>query len=221
MSSSAPLPSFSAIVVAAGKGLRAGQDIPKQFASWRGKPVLRHSVETLSAAGADPLVVAIPPGFDELARKSLEGISRVEFVTGGATRQNSVSAALDLLAPHEPERVLIHDAARPELPQAIIERLLLALNDYTGAIPVLPVVDSLVVARGNVMAGSSDRESLRRVQTPQAFRFAAIHAAHRAWTGDATAGDDAQVLAANGGAVALVEGSETLRKLTFAEDFDG
>ena len=83
------------------------------------------------------------------------------------------------------------------------------------------MVDSLVIAKGDLMTGTAERESLRRVQTPQAFRFAAIHKAHRAWTGPTTAGDDAQVLAANGGTVALVEGSEALRKLTFAEDFDG
>lgn len=219
MSRSAALPSFAAIVVAAGKGIRAGQKVPKQFADWRGKPVVSHSVAALIAAGADPVVVAIPRGAEMQAMTALREFGAVRFVTGGATRQESVAKALDSLADDAPERVLIHDAARPDLPLAVIERLLLSLNEYPGAIPTLPVVDSLAIDRNGVMAGSADREALRRVQTPQAFRFPAVHAAHRAWQGEPTAGDDAQVLAAHGGAVALVEGSEALRKLTFAEDF--
>jgi 2-C-methyl-D-erythritol 4-phosphate cytidylyltransferase/2-C-methyl-D-erythritol 2,4-cyclodiphosphate synthase len=219
MSRAEPLPPFAAIVVAAGKGIRAGQAVPKQFADWRGKPVVSHSVAALLAAGADPVVVAIPRGAEMQAMAALREFGSVRFVTGGATRQESVAKALDSLAEHAPERVLIHDAARPDLPLAVIERLLLSLNDYPGAIPTLPVVDSLAINKDGVMAGSADRDALRRVQTPQAFRYAAIHAAHRAWQGDPSAGDDAQVLAAQGGAVALVEGSEALRKLTFAEDF--
>lgn len=219
MSRSDPLPSFAAIVVAAGKGVRAGQVVPKQFAVWRGKPVVAHSVGALIAAGADPVVVAIPRGAEMQAMMALRDFGMVRFVTGGATRQESVAVALDSLAEDAPERVLIHDAARPDLPLEVIERLLLSLNAHPGAIPTLPVVDSLAIAQDGVMGGSADRNALRRVQTPQAFRYEAIHAAHRAWDGAPTAGDDAQVLAANGGTVALVEGSEALRKLTFAEDF--
>jgi 2-C-methyl-D-erythritol 4-phosphate cytidylyltransferase / 2-C-methyl-D-erythritol 2,4-cyclodiphosphate synthase len=220
MSRADPPPSFAAIVVAAGKGIRAGQILPKQFADWRGKPVVSHSVAALIAAGANPVVVAIPRGAEMQAMTALREFGSVRFVTGGATRQASVARALDSLAEDAPERVLIHDAARPDLPVAVIKRLLRSLSDYPGAIPTLPVVDSLAIDQDGVMAGSADRETLRRVQTPQAFRYAAIHAAHRAWPGEATAGDDAQVLAAHGGKVALVEGSEALRKLTFAEDFN-
>ena len=154
------------------------------------------------------------------AMMTLRDYGKVRFVTGGATRQESVAVALDSLAEDAPERVLIHDAARPELPLEVIERLLLSLTVHPGAIPTLPVVDSLAIDNDGVMGGSADREVLRRVQTPQAFRYAEIHAAHRAWQGAPMAGDDAQVLAAHGGSVALVEGSEVLRKLTFAEDFD-
>ena len=115
--------------------------------------------------------------------------------------------------------VLIHDAARPDLPRSVVERLLSALATQPGAIPVLPVVDSIAVAAGGLMASAARREELRRVQTPQAFRYADILAAHRAWDGAADAGDDAQVARAAGLPVALVEGDERLRKLTFAEDF--
>ncbi|WP_374405741.1 bifunctional 2-C-methyl-D-erythritol 4-phosphate cytidylyltransferase/2-C-methyl-D-erythritol 2,4-cyclodiphosphate synthase [Pelagerythrobacter sp.] len=219
MSEAPALPPFAAIVVAAGKGLRAGQPVPKQFANWRGKPVVRYSVEALAAAGADPIVVAIPEGADEIATAALDGIATVEFITGGATRQESVRLALGALERRSPSHVLIHDAARPILPRPVIDRLLGALDSQSGAIPVLPVIDSLARDDGGMMAGSAPREDLRRVQTPQAFRFADILAAHRAWAGSATAGDDAQVLRAAGGTVALVEGDEALRKLTFAEDF--
>ena len=212
-----PLPSFAAIVVAAGKGLRAGQPVPKQFALWRGKPVVRHSVENLLEAGASPVVVMIPEGGEQLLSDALAGLEGWQTVTGGATRQHSV--ALGLEAIENAERVLIHDAARPHLPPAVIEVLLRALEQTPGAIPTLPVVDSLAIDEGGVMAGSAERDTLRRVQTPQAFRFADILAAHRAWQDEPTAGDDAQVLRAAGGAVALVEGDECLRKLTFAEDF--
>ena len=210
------LPSFAAVVVAAGQGLRAGQPVPKQFANWRGKPVVRHSVEALLNAGAKQVIVAIPEGADDMAIAALSGLD-VVLATGGATRQESVRRALEAIG--ATDRVLIHDAARPSLSRPVIERLLRALDKYPGAIPVVPVVDSLAVDLGGVMSGSADRSTLRRVQTPQAFRFADILSAHRAWTGEPTAGDDAQVLRAVGGTVALVEGDEALAKLTFAGDF--
>jgi 2-C-methyl-D-erythritol 4-phosphate cytidylyltransferase / 2-C-methyl-D-erythritol 2,4-cyclodiphosphate synthase len=217
MQDPAPLPGFAAIVVAAGQGLRAGQPLPKQFAHWRGKPVLRHSVESLIAAGASPIVIAVPENGEQAAQAALAGLEGFRLVTGGETRQQSVARALRALG--AAERVLIHDAARPDLPRAVIARLLAALDDHAGAIPVLPVVDSLSLDTGGMMTGTAPREQLRRVQTPQAFRFAAILAAHNAWQGDAPAGDDAQVLRAAGGEVAHVPGDERLAKLTFAEDF--
>ena len=212
-------PLFAAIVVAAGEGLRAGQPVPKQFATWRGKPVLRHSVETLLASGAGPVVVAIPADADGLAAQALAGLDGVRTARGGATRQQSVALALEVLGHDAPEKVLIHDAARPDLPPEVIARLLAALERNIGAIPVLPVVDSMISAEGGTMDGAADRERLRRVQTPQAFHFPDILAAHRAWLGEPNAGDDAQILHAAGGRVALVEGDERLKKLTFPEDF--
>jgi 2-C-methyl-D-erythritol 4-phosphate cytidylyltransferase/2-C-methyl-D-erythritol 2,4-cyclodiphosphate synthase len=214
-----PTPRFTAVIVAAGQGLRAGRPMPKQFAQWRGKPVVRHSAEALIAAGAEPLVVAIPEGGADVAADALAGLPGVRLITGGATRQASVRAALEALSPEEPRFVLIHDAARPDCPAQVVERLLAALDAHAAAIPVLPVVDSLAHADGALMAESADREALRRVQTPQAFRYGEILAAHRAWVGEPGAGDDAQVARAAGLAVALVDGDERLRKLTFAEDF--
>ena len=217
MADEAPLPPFAAIVVAAGKGMRAGLPLPKQFAPWRGKPVLRHSVEALLAAGAAPLVVVLPEGGEDAAAVALQGLAGWQAVPGGETRQQSVANGLAHIA--RADRVLIHDAARPDLPRSVIARLLSALENHEGAIPVLPVVDSLAVDENGLMAGTGDRDALRRVQTPQAFRFADIRAAHEGWQGRQPPGDDAQVLRSAGGTVALVEGDERLKKLTFAEDF--
>ena len=220
MASMPPLPPFAAIVVAAGKGLRVGGDMPKQFREWRSKPLIRHSVEALKAAGADPLLIVIAKDALSDAEAALARIEGIMFVSGGATRQDSVRNGLEALVAAAPERVLIHDAARPDLPHPVLVRLLSALDSHPGAIPVLPVVDSLAVAGADgTMGGKADRETLRRVQTPQAFRFDAILAAHRAWQGLTDAGDDAQVLMASSGSVALVDGDERLKKITFAEDF--
>jgi len=225
MNRTTPLPPFGALIVAAGRGLRAGGDTPKQFREYRGRPVIRHSVKTLLDAGASPLIVVIAAGAEKDAKSALESLDGYHLVEGGASRQDSVRAGLEAMqtSGFAPKHVLIHDAARPDLPVAVIERLVEALDHHPGAIPTLPVVDSLAVASVNeTMAGSAERETLRRVQTPQAFRFADILAAHRSWAGSNDAGDDAQVFTAvaenSAGSVALVQGDERLKKITFAED---
>jgi 2-C-methyl-D-erythritol 4-phosphate cytidylyltransferase/2-C-methyl-D-erythritol 2,4-cyclodiphosphate synthase len=214
-----PLPSIAAVVVAAGQGLRAGQPLPKQFARWRGKPVVTHSVEALIAAGCAPIVVVIPDGAEQIAEAALAGIANLRLIPGGATRQQSVQIGLDALAVDAPKYVLIHDAARPVVPQAVIARLIAALEVQQAAIPVLPLIDSLAQERDGIMAATADRGILRRVQTPQAFHYPAILAAHRAWQGVASAGDDAQVALAAGIVIAMIEGDEALQKLTYPSDF--
>jgi len=205
----------AALVVAAGKGLRAGTALPKQFAPWRGRPLVLHSVEAFAGAGISTIVVVVAPEQLDHARSLLEGIAGVRIVPGGVMRQESVCAGLKALAGDPPDAVLIHDAARPTLPAAVIARLLAALEHAPGAIPVLPVVDSL----HREGKGKVAREDLHRVQTPQAFRFSDILAAHRGWEAAPEAGDDAEVARAAGLKVALVEGDEALRKITFASDF--
>ena len=216
-------PRVAAIVVAAGQGIRAGQSLPKQFANWRGKPVVRHSVEALAQAGLAPILVMVPHGGEELARQALSGIAGVQLAVGGKTRQESVRLGLEVLAADKPERVLIHDAARPALSPGVIGRILEALDVSKAVIPVLSVVDSIAHcedgASGPVMGAPARREALRRVQTPQAFHFPEILEAHRNWTAATDAGDDAQVAQAHGLESALVEGDEALHKLTFASDF--
>jgi len=220
MASPSPLPPFAAVIVAAGKGLRIGGDTPKQFRTYRGKPVLQHSVEALTLAGCETLVIVAPDGLHEEALSACGNPRGALIVTGATTRQGSVRAGLEALETAAPSHVLIHDAARPDVPRAVIGRLLAALENHAGAIPTLPVVDSLAVADAdNTMAGTAQRETLRRVQTPQAFRYDKILAAHREWTGTPDAGDDAQVLIASNHSVALVDGNERLKKITYAEDF--
>ena len=193
--------------------------MPKQFAPYRGSSVLRHGIEALLRGGVTRFAIAIPKGADDIANKCLGGIDGLSLVTGGATRQESVARGLEALVDHAPDIVLIHDAARPDCPPAVIARLCNALEASPGAVPVLPVVDSMIVADGGFMAADAKRETLRRVQTPQVFHYEAILAAHRSWSGAPAAGDDAQVLQAAGGVIALVDGDERLKKLTFAEDF--
>lgn len=220
----APLPpsirATAAVVVAAGKGLRTGGTVPKQFVQWRGKPLVRHSVEALVDAGVSPIMVAIPEGWEEIAANSLDGLAGVRFVLGGETRQASVRIALEALEADAPAQVLIHDAARPLLSQAVIGGLIESLQRGVAAIPVLPVVDSMIRGAGDAMSGKVEREELYRVQTPQAFNFGTILDAHRRWEGAPDAGDDAQVAVAAGHEVLLAPGDEALRKVTFAADLE-
>jgi 2-C-methyl-D-erythritol 4-phosphate cytidylyltransferase/2-C-methyl-D-erythritol 2,4-cyclodiphosphate synthase len=209
-----------ALVVAAGSGSRAGDPLPKQYRVLAGKPLLARAVEHLRQAPVDDVRVVIGPGQEQLYRQALGDEPLPSFVTGGATRQQSVRNGLEAIAADGgADMVLIHDAARPFLPRAVVERLLAALEEADGAVPVLPVVDSL--ARADAGLGETvERTGLVRVQTPQAFRFGGILAAHRGWSGAADATDDAQVARAHGLFVATVEGDRMLEKLTYTQDFE-
>lgn len=208
---------FSGIIVAAGSGSRAGGD--KQWRTLGGKPVLRWSVEALLNAGTDEVVIVVAPGEDARTADALAGLSNWHAVAGGAARADSVRAGLSALtcAPDQP--VLIHDAARPLLPQAVIERLLTALDTADGALPALPVADSLRRGDNGQMAGVVERDGLWRAQTPQAFRRQTIEAAYAAWTSADAPTDEAVVVERNSGRVALIEGDQRLMKLTYPEDF--
>lgn len=214
-----PCAEVAAVLVAAGKGLRAGGTLPKQFADYGGEPLVRHSARALASAGVAPIVVAIPAGWDDVAKTALAGIEGVRFIHGGESRQQSVRRALESLEQDAPSKVLIHDGARPALPKVVIDRLVAALSKHDGAIPALAVVDSVVRAEHGLRSEAVSRDGLHRVQTPQAFHFAAILSAHRSWAGPGEAGDDSEVAQAAGLTVALVEGDERLRKVTFANDF--
>lgn len=208
-------PRIAALIVAAGQGVRSGSAIPKQFAPVAGKPMIAHSHAALAAHPAiDQLLVAIGAGQESLLEAALNDAL---CVPGGATRRLSVLNGLEALATDAPDYVLIHDAARPFIPHAVIDRLIAALEHAPGAVPALPVADTLV--RGDLELGEVvPRDGLHRVQTPQAFRFADILAAHRAWDGDEPT-DDAQMLRAAGGVVTLIEGDTMLEKITHPGDF--
>ncbi len=212
-----------ALVVAAGSGSRAGGALPKQFAPLAGEAVLAHAVDHLRHPQIDALQLVIAPGQEDLCRRALGNRALPAPVVGGATRQQSVRNGLEALAARgDVERVLIHDAARPFVAAAVVGRLLAALEQNEGAVPVLPLPDSLALADGGagaVLGDAVPRDRLVRVQTPQAFRFPAILSAHRGWSGAADATDDAQVARAAGFRVATVPGDDALDKLTFPEDF--
>ena len=201
-----------ALIVAAGSGSRAGGEVPKQYRRLAGKPLLAHAIDHLSHPRIDAIQVVIGDGQEAAYAEAIGTRALPAPVIGGATRWESVVRGLAALG--DAEIVLIHDAARPFLPGAVIDRLLDALASHDGAIPALPVVDTLTTRAGE----NVDREALLRVQTPQAFRLAAIRAAHAAWTvGEPT--DDAQVARAAGLDVVPVEGDPALEKLTWEADF--
>ncbi|MEC8033492.1 MAG: bifunctional 2-C-methyl-D-erythritol 4-phosphate cytidylyltransferase/2-C-methyl-D-erythritol 2,4-cyclodiphosphate synthase [Pseudomonadota bacterium] len=212
-------PKTVALIVAAGQGSRAGGDVPKQYRTIAGKAVLAHAQEAIAGHGAiDAVFVVVADGQQHVARILLG--DEVQVVAGADSRRGSVRAGLEAIdAAGGADIVLIHDAARPFLPAAVVDRLLEALADSEGAIPTLPVADTLVREDGGTMADTVERAQLHRVQTPQAFRFATILAAHRAWDEAREATDDAQILRASGHDVMLVQGDERLEKLTYRQDF--
>jgi 2-C-methyl-D-erythritol 4-phosphate cytidylyltransferase / 2-C-methyl-D-erythritol 2,4-cyclodiphosphate synthase len=204
---------IAAVLVAAGSGSRFGADSPKQFATLAGRPVIRHAAETLAAHASLLQPVCHSPRIGA----ALKGIAHLPPVAGGATRQDSVRSGLEALAPHAPDIVLVHDAARPFIPPGTIPALLAALRDSPGAIPAVPVADTLKRAPQGRIIETVPREGLFRAQTPQAFRFDILLSAHRAHRAT-PATDDAALLEAAGEAVAVVPGSDDNIKLTYAED---
>jgi 2-C-methyl-D-erythritol 4-phosphate cytidylyltransferase/2-C-methyl-D-erythritol 2,4-cyclodiphosphate synthase len=208
--------SVTALIVAAGKGERLGGDIPKQFRAIAGKPVLRWAAEAMighPAVQATRVVVAA--GQRDRAAAALEGIDVGELIEGGAERADSVRAGLAAICG---DAVLVHDAARPFCPAAVIDRLVAALEFFEGAAPVLPVGDTLAKA-GESLGDPVDRSGLVRVQTPQAFRLAALRSAYAAWSGVSPT-DETTVVRAAAMSVAAVAGDPALEKLTTAADFD-
>ena len=201
-----------AIIVAAGRGTRAGGDLPKQWQMLNGQPVLAH---TLAAFSGLPRVLVIHP--DDRARaEAIAGDAQI--VEGGATRDASVMNALLALEGRGVAHVLIHDGARPLVSAAVINRVRGALEASPAAAPALAVTDALWTGTQGLVSGTRDRTGLYRAQTPQGFHYDAILAAHRAHPGGAA--DDVEVARAAGLAVTIVEGDENNLKLTFPGDFD-
>jgi 2-C-methyl-D-erythritol 4-phosphate cytidylyltransferase/2-C-methyl-D-erythritol 2,4-cyclodiphosphate synthase len=205
---------IAALIVAAGKGERAGLGLPKQYERLAGVPVLRRAA---LAFGANARLVT-GPGQEGLAAAALAGLGLPPPTIGGATRQESVRRGLEALESEAPDFVLIHDAARPLVPRAVIARVIAALEHGARAVlPVLAVADTLRRREGDGFALVA-RDGLWRAQTPQGFRFADILAAHRAFAA-AEVTDDIALAELAGIAVETVAGDERNFKLTTKEDF--
>ena len=206
----------TALIVAAGKGERLGGGVPKQYRPLGGKPVLRWAAEAMTRHPAVHQVrVVIGSGQDELAKEALEGVPVGDLIVGGAERSDSVLNGLQAIGQGA---VLVHDAARPFCPPAIVDRLLAALDGSDGAVPVLPVADTLATG-DRTLDAPVDRRSLLRVQTPQAFHVEDLIYAYEE-AGRASATDESSVMLAAGLKVATVEGDPMLDKLTTQADWD-
>lgn len=205
----------TALIVAAGSGSRMGDGLPKQYRRIGGKAVLAHAVDALAGHPAvDAVRIVIGPGQEEQASAALGGRDVGAAFIGGAERADSVRAGLAAIGG---DIVLVHDAARPFCPPAVVDRLLAALDHDEAAVPVLPVADTLAKA-GDGLGKPVDRSSLVRVQTPQAFRLQSLIDAYARWAGPSPT-DESTVMRAAGTRVAIVDGDPMLEKLTTSADF--
>ncbi|MCA0273687.1 MAG: bifunctional 2-C-methyl-D-erythritol 4-phosphate cytidylyltransferase/2-C-methyl-D-erythritol 2,4-cyclodiphosphate synthase [Proteobacteria bacterium] len=201
------------IIVAAGRGSRAGGELPKQWRDLRGKPVLAHTIAAF--AGVGRIVLVLHP--DDMALGLQHFAGKVVLVAGGDSRNASVRNALEVLDPDTFSTVLIHDGARPLASPGLIARVRAALDTAPAAAPALSVTDALWTGAAGVVTGLTPRDGLYRAQTPQGFHLAPIRAAHRAFKGDAK--DDVEIALAAGLDVAIVEGEEENIKITWPGDF--
>jgi len=210
-----------AIVAAAGRGDRLGLDRPKAFAPLRGRPLLAESLERLEATGwVDAIVVAAPEGWEEPAILLAEelGCGKVSScVTGGATRAESVRLALTEV-PEDAAVVLVHDAARPLVAEETVARVLAPLGEgWDGAVPGLPLTDTVKRVRGDAVVETVPRDDLVAVQTPQAFVAPVLR---RAVAAGEDASDCAALVERAGGRVKVVPGDPRLLKVTDAADLE-
>jgi len=209
-----------ALLVAAGAGERLGVDRPKAFVGLGGRPLLAESLDRLDRCPwVDAIVVAAPPGWEEpsiLLSEELATTKVVACVTGGPTRAESVRAALAEVS-DDALVVLVHDAARPLVDDAVVARVLGPLSEgFDGAVPVLPIPDTVKRVEDGVVVETVSRQSLFGAQTPQAFLAPSLR---RAYAGNLSGATDcASLVERAGGRVAVVEGDRRLLKVTTPED---
>jgi 2-C-methyl-D-erythritol 4-phosphate cytidylyltransferase / 2-C-methyl-D-erythritol 2,4-cyclodiphosphate synthase len=209
---------LAVLIVAAGKGVRAGGGTPKQYTLLLGKPMLRLALEAFAAYPQALVQVMIGAEQEALYGKATEGIALPPPCLGGATRQESVRRGLEALEAASPDFVLIHDAARPLVSRAVIDGVIAALEaGAEAAVPLLPVADTLRKFENGQWL-TVPREGLLRAQTPQGFRFAAILKAHRDHAGEDVT-DDMALAALAGLKIAATAGEETNMKVTTPGDF--
>ena len=205
---------ISAIIVAAGRGRRAGGGLPKQYRKLGGEMVL---TKTLNAfARFAPLICVIHPDDADLFKQAIAPLSfPVKAVTGGASRTASVKAGLNALKAFRPDKVLIHDAARPFVSEQIINDVIDALSRYDAVVPALALVDAIKTKDGAAV----DRDSLRAVQTPQGFDYAKLMQAYDQISDGAALADDTEVAHKAGLSVGFCQGEKANLKLTYEDDF--
>lgn len=209
------------LIVAAGSGQRFGGALPKQYQTLAGKPLLRHCLETFAAhPGITGIQVAINPDHRDLYDQAIQGLPHLLApIPGGASRQDSVLNGLEHLAGRKPDLVLIHDAARPLIDAGIITRTIEALGKHRAVLVAVPVFDTIKREKNGHVGDTVDRRDLWRAQTPQAFQFQDILAAHRRFAGRELT-DDAALAEAAGIPVMFVQGSERNFKVTTQEDME-
>ena len=205
---------IAAIIVAAGRGTRAGGDVPKQWQNLRDEVVISR---TFKALRPHVNIICVVLHKDDVTRWEALGLTADCTTVGGATRDASVSAGLEALCAYSPDKVLIHDAARPLVSAEIIRSVIGALDNHKGAAPALAVTDALWTGHDGTVSGTMDRSGLFRAQTPQGFDFQAILEAHKHQS--TPAADDVAVARAAGIEVAIVAGCERNLKITTKDDF--
>jgi len=213
----------TAVLVAAGRGERAGQSVegPKQYRTIGGAPVIAHTIKAfLSHPQIASVVVAIHPDDEELFRRAAPIAENLRFVFGGLTRQESVRLALEAAGEDKPQTILIHDAVRPFVDHDLIDRVIATAQEGSGALPALAVSDTLKRGSNGIVEGTVSRDGLYAAQTPQGFPYQPILDAHRAAAdaGRSDFTDDAAIAEWAGLTVRLVEGSPDNVKITWARD---
>jgi 2-C-methyl-D-erythritol 4-phosphate cytidylyltransferase/2-C-methyl-D-erythritol 2,4-cyclodiphosphate synthase len=212
-----------AILVAAGRGERMGAARPKAFVELRGETLLRRAARPFDESPQVAGIVAVVPAAEvETARGQLAGVHKLHaVVAGGERRQDSVRAGLDALPPAFAGVVLVHDAARPLVPRALVEAVAAAAREVGAAVPVVPLVDTIKEIEGGRVVRTLERDRLAGAQTPQGFRLATlVRACREAARSGSTVTDEALAVERAGGEVAVVPGSERNRKLTTPEDLE-
>ncbi|MGQ0484852.1 MAG: bifunctional 2-C-methyl-D-erythritol 4-phosphate cytidylyltransferase/2-C-methyl-D-erythritol 2,4-cyclodiphosphate synthase [Hyphomicrobiales bacterium] len=213
----------AAVIVAGGSGLRAGGEKPKQYQSIGGKPLIRWTLEAFAGhpgiAHVQPVIAA---GHEAMFAEAASGLAVEAPVIGGGTRQASCRIGIEAVAKFNPDKVLVHDAARPFASRDLISHVIAWLDRHPGIVPGLPVADTLKHAPGGLVERTVDRAGMWSAQTPQGFDFKAILAAHRAavTAGATDLTDDSAVAERAGIEVAVIPGRDENRKITSAEDVE-
>jgi 2-C-methyl-D-erythritol 4-phosphate cytidylyltransferase/2-C-methyl-D-erythritol 2,4-cyclodiphosphate synthase len=211
------------VIVAGGSGLRAGGEKPKQYQLIGGRPVIWWTCRAfLGHPGVDHVQAVIGEGHEQMFAEAVNGLDLPLPVIGGATRQESCRAGIAAVGRHQPDKVLIHDAARPFVAPDLIEDVISWLDRFPAVVPGMPVAETLKLAPGGIVSRTVDRAGIWAAQTPQGFAFGQIAAAYDRAEAERTAGltDDASVAEHAGIAISMIPGRQENRKLTTAEDME-